>query len=45
MDNLLLADKLEYSTRQITRYITAVRHLKNLYDKGIMFDILVLYVG
>jgi hypothetical protein len=40
--NRYLADKLEYSSRQITRYLTAARRLKNLYDKGITYDILIL---
>lgn len=40
--NRYLADKLAYSSRQITRYLTAARRLKNLCDKGITYDTLVL---
>jgi ribosomal protein S17E len=36
-----LAEKLEYSSRQVTRYLTAARRLKNLFDRGITYDILV----
>jgi chromosome condensin MukBEF ATPase and DNA-binding subunit MukB len=40
--NHYLADKLQYSSRQITRYLTAAKRLKSLYDRGISYDILVL---
>ncbi|CAB5181209.1 hypothetical protein RhiirA5_373395 [Rhizophagus irregularis] len=37
-----LADKLAYSSRQISRYLTAARRLKTLNDEGINYDTLVL---
>jgi hypothetical protein len=39
---LYLADQLEYSGRQTTRYLTAARRLKSLNNRGITYDILVL---
>jgi hypothetical protein len=39
--NLFLADNLNYSVRQISRYFVAAKRLKDLYNQGISFDIII----